>query len=79
MCWMSDQAKQNRARCPLTAAFVDEMRSVFGAGVKLVWAEENGQTLGVVADAGVAVSLCNMVVRPPVLAAAEKTNGKGKR
>lgn len=36
----------NRAAFPHTAALVDELREIFGADVKLEWAEESGRTIG---------------------------------
>lgn len=42
---MSERSS-NRAAFPETAKLVDELRDVFGPGVKLVWAEENGRTIG---------------------------------
>lgn len=42
---MSNKEK-NRAAFPETASMVDELREVFGDGVTLVWAEENGRTIG---------------------------------
>lgn len=41
-----EAAARNRARFPVSAAFVDEMREAFGPGVKLVYASENGQVIG---------------------------------
>jgi hypothetical protein len=43
---MSDQARRNRAQFPQTASIVDGLREVFGPGVRLEWAEENGGTIG---------------------------------
>lgn len=40
------QAAQNRQKFPFAAQIVDELRAEFGAGVTLVYAEENGQTIG---------------------------------
>lgn len=37
---------QNRADFPFAAEKVDELRTVFGAGVKLLWASENGREIG---------------------------------
>ncbi|MDP1925752.1 MAG: hypothetical protein Q8K57_13340 [Thiobacillus sp.] len=42
---MSEKDK-NRAAFPHSAALVDELREIFGADVKLEWAEENGRTIG---------------------------------
>lgn len=38
--------EENRRNFPFAAAALDEMREVFGTGVKLVYAEENGKTVG---------------------------------
>lgn len=44
---MSEQQRaDNRAAFPLTADLLDEWRSVFGPGVRLLWAEEDGKTIG---------------------------------
>lgn len=48
-----DAAARNRARFPAAAAFVDEMRAAFGPDVRLIFAEENGETVGTPAPAGV--------------------------
>lgn len=37
---------QNRADFPFAAEKVDELRAVFGDGVKLLWASENGREIG---------------------------------
>lgn len=42
----SDGKDANRARFPFAAQIVDELREVFGDGVKVEWAEENGQQIG---------------------------------
>lgn len=39
-------ADDNRAAFPATALIVDEFREAFGDGVKLVYAEEGGKTIG---------------------------------
>lgn len=39
-------AADNRSAFPATALIVDEFREVFGEGVKLVYAEEGGKTIG---------------------------------
>lgn len=38
--------ENNRSSFPATALIVDEFRKVFGEGVKLVYAEESGKTIG---------------------------------
>lgn len=43
----SDDSKaQNRASFPFTASVVDALREVFGPGVRVQWAKENGFTIG---------------------------------
>lgn len=43
----SDDSKvKNRASFPFTAGVVDALREVFGPGVRVQWAEENGVTIG---------------------------------
>lgn len=39
-------AADNRSAFPATALIVDEFRAAFGDGVKLVYAEEGGKTVG---------------------------------
>lgn len=39
-------AADNRSAFPATALIVDEFRAAFGDGVKLVYAEEGGKTIG---------------------------------
>lgn len=53
---MSERSS-NRAAFPETAKLVDELRGVFGPGVKLVWAEESGLTIGEKGPAGVVATL----------------------
>lgn len=43
-------AEQNRANFPETAKIIDDFRDVFGEDCKLLWAIENGRTLGKVPD-----------------------------
>jgi len=38
--------EENRARMPTVTAVVDEYRAVFGEGVRVTYASENGLTLG---------------------------------
>lgn len=45
-----EERSANRARFPEAARAVDEFRSVFGKGVKLVWWQENGKTIGKIPD-----------------------------
>lgn len=45
--------EENRQGMPECAAFVDEMRAVFGEGIKVKYAEEGGQTIGQRFDEGV--------------------------
>ena len=43
----SDSNRQkNRAMFPVAAGIVDALREVFGPGVRLEYAEENGQQIG---------------------------------
>jgi hypothetical protein len=42
----SDGKDKNRALFPFAAQIVDELREVFGDGVKVQWADENGQQIG---------------------------------
>lgn len=39
-------AKDNRAKMPNVARMVDEVRAVFGDGVKVLWAREGEYELG---------------------------------
>lgn len=41
-----EEAKRNRERMPETAALVDAWRAVFGPGLRLLWARENGIEVG---------------------------------
>jgi hypothetical protein len=41
-----EERSANRAAFPEAARIVDELRSVFGPGVKLLWWKENGQAIG---------------------------------
>jgi hypothetical protein len=45
------QRDKNRADFPMAAMLLDELKKHFGEGVKLVYASENGKTIGKV-DAG---------------------------
>ena len=38
--------KKNRDLFPFAAAKLDELREIFGADTKVVWAEENGREVG---------------------------------
>lgn len=40
------QAERNREQVPTIAGVMDEFRKVFGPGVQLKWAKENGNELG---------------------------------
>lgn len=42
----SESKQQNRAQFPFAARIVDELREVFGDGVRIEWAEENGRQIG---------------------------------
>lgn len=43
-------AKDNRAKMPTVAKMVDEVKAVFGDGVKVLWAREGGYELGTPID-----------------------------
>lgn len=43
----------NRANFPFTASVVDALREVFGPGVRVQWASENGKTIGTLGPEGV--------------------------
>ncbi len=47
----------NRASFPFTASVVDELREIFGPGVRVQWAEENGKTIGTRGPEGVQPNL----------------------
>lgn len=47
-----EAARKNRQAMPKMTRFVDEMRAVFGPGVKVLWARENGLEVGVPGPAG---------------------------
>ncbi len=68
--------ESNRAAFPLTAQIVDELREVFGPGVKLEWAEENGREIGQRELPGTAVAMTDMVLTRPDTQAREM---KGRR
>lgn len=73
---MSERSS-NRAAFPETAKLVDELRDVFGPGVKLVWAEENGREIGVLELPGTAVAASEMVLRSPEIPeTVKKTKGR---
>jgi hypothetical protein len=43
----SESRKQkNREAFPFATQIIDELREVLGEGVRIEWAEENGQTIG---------------------------------
>jgi hypothetical protein len=64
---LSEQRSQNRERFPFAAARVDELRAVFGPGVKLLYASENGDSIGRSTDTlrGRWVSVKDMVIDAP--------------
>lgn len=74
------ERQSNRAAFPETASLVDELRDVFGPGVKLVWADENGRQIGQYEQPGVAVPLSRMVLKAPDVPVVERSrrNPKGK-
>jgi hypothetical protein len=41
-----EQARENRARMPIVTAVVDEYREVFGPGIRVTYAKENGIEIG---------------------------------
>ena len=41
-----EAAKRNRELMPGTAANMDEFSKIFGDGIKLMWAVENGRAVG---------------------------------
>jgi hypothetical protein len=43
---IDDKRKQLRSEMPTVAAFVDQVRCVFGQGVRVVYAEENMRCVG---------------------------------
>ena len=45
--------EENRARMPMVTAFVDAFREVFGEDCKVIYASENGLTLGTPGPRGV--------------------------
>ena len=53
------QAKTNRERMPQTAAIVDAFRAVFGPGVAVLHAREDGIELGRPGQPGVLLSVGN--------------------
>lgn len=69
----------NRAAFPATARIVDELREVFGPGVRLEWACENGREIGVRELPGMAVPMSTMVLRVPEVQAPELKAKKGRR
>ena len=40
------QRDENRRKFPRVAELLDEFREVFGEGVRLIWAVENGNRIG---------------------------------
>lgn len=42
----AEQAARNREDFPVTTKTVDILRAKFGPGVKVIYAEENGRTIG---------------------------------
>jgi len=45
-----NERDRNRRDFPEAARFMDELRRVFGDGVKLRWWKENGRTIGQVPE-----------------------------
>ncbi len=48
-----EQARKNREMFPFAAQIVEELRAEFGPGVKLLYAEENGSSVGKKTEGGV--------------------------
>jgi hypothetical protein len=67
-----DRAANNRALFPQTAQFVDRMRAIFGADVRLEYAQEGGREIGVREVPGVMVSSDKMVLSKPEIDKKEK-------
>lgn len=67
-----DKAAANRALFPHAAQVVDEMRSVFGPGVRLEYAAEGGREVGRREVPGVMVSSAQMVLKTPAMPAQTK-------
>lgn len=50
----TEQRRQsNRATFPFATRILDDLREVFGDGVRIQWAEENGKTVGTKGPDGV--------------------------
>lgn len=45
-----DKREENRRTMPFTREKFDELKAVFGDGVKVLWAKENGKEIGKPAD-----------------------------
>lgn len=69
----------NRAAFPQAARIVDELREVFGEGVKLEFAEEGGREIGQRDIPGTAVPASRMVLRAADDPAPEMNAKKGRR
>ena len=72
---MSDEKAKNRANFPASTALLDEFRTHFGAGVKLIYAKENGQEIG---DKRFGESSTSVWVTPCVMPPLIDTKGKRK-
>ena len=51
-----EKAEENRKRMPTIAAWVDEARAIFGDDVKVLYASENGRTVGRLGEQGIKLS-----------------------
>lgn len=69
----------NRAAFPQAARIVDELREVFGPGVKLEFAEEGGREIGQRDLTGTAVPVSRMILLGPEVPARELKAKKGRR
>lgn len=73
--------EQFLAAFPFVTAFADECRKVFGEGVRLVYAEENGRFVGrkTKVDLERVVRLSDMAINPGKYAAlTERSKQRGK-
>lgn len=73
--------EQFRAAFPKVTAFADQCRKVFGDGVRLVYAEENGRVVGrkTEVDSERVVRLSDMAINPGKYAAlTERSKQRGK-
>ena len=50
---IEQRRQNNRATFPFATQILDDLRDVFGDGVRIQWAEENGKTVGTKGPDGV--------------------------